>query len=118
MASATITQLRRGVVGPCVLALLSTGPRYGLQLGRELEAAGALLTSQGTLYPLLNRLSEAGLVVSRWELEEADRPRRYYSITDAGMQELEDFRRDWASFSGAVGALLVSSEPRTTEEDS
>jgi PadR family transcriptional regulator PadR len=106
MSGGTITQLRRGVVGPCILALLADGPRYGLQLGRELEAAGELLTSQGTLYPLLNRLSEARLVTSRWEVTEADRPRRYYEITEAGRRELAEFRRDWGAFAGSVSDLL------------
>jgi PadR family transcriptional regulator, regulatory protein PadR len=106
MADATVTQLRRGVLGPCVLALLSTGPRYGLQLARELEEAGELLTSQGTLYPLLNRLHDAALVTSRWEIGDTERPRRYYEITEAGRRELDEFRRDWTAFAGAVGDVL------------
>lgn len=111
MSGGTITQLRRGVVGPCILALLADGPRYGLQLGRELESAGELLTSQGTLYPLLNRLSEAQLVTSRWELAEAERPRRYYEITEAGRRELAEFRRDWSAFAGSVSDLLDRAGP-------
>lgn len=106
MSTGTVTELRRGVIGPCVLALLENGPRYGLQLGRELEAAGDLLTSQGTLYPLLNRLSGSGLVTSRWEVGGADRPRRYYELTDAGRRELDGFRHDWAAFSSAVTGVL------------
>ena len=112
MASGTITQLRRGVLGPCVLALLAAGPRYGLELARELEAAGALLTSQGTLYPLLGRLHDAGVVTSRWELGDTDRPRRYYEITDAGRRELAEFAREWAAFAGAVSAVVPAPEER------
>jgi PadR family transcriptional regulator PadR len=110
MANGTITQLRRGVLGPCVLALLADGPRYGLELARELESAGELLTSQGTLYPLLGRLHEARLVTSRWELGDTDRPRRYYEITEAGRRELADFAREWAAFAGAVGAVVPPPE--------
>ncbi|MGN6325736.1 PadR family transcriptional regulator [Pseudolysinimonas sp.] len=105
MANGTITQLRRGVLGPCVLALLARRPRYGLELARELEAAGELLTSQGTLYPLLGRLHDAGLVTSRWELGDTDRPRRYYEISAAGRRELAEFQREWAAFAGAVTAV-------------
>jgi len=113
MATGTITQLRRGVLGPCVLALLARGPRYGLELARELERAGELLTSQGTLYPLLGRLHDAELVTSRWEVGDTDRPRRYYEITEAGRRELAEFGREWAAFAGAVSAVV--SEPQEEE---
>lgn len=106
MDTTAAAQLRRGVVGPCILALLSDGPRYGLEIVRELDAAGQLLSSQGTLYPLLNRLFEAGLVDSHWEVSDAERRRRYYEITPAGAAELATFRDEWAQFSGAVDALL------------
>ena len=100
------TQLRRGVVGPCILALLADGPRYGLQIVRELDAAGQLLSSQGTLYPLLNRLYDAGLVSSYWEIADNERRRRYYEITEAGRGELAAFRAEWAQFTGAVHRLM------------
>ncbi|MBG6054586.1 PadR family transcriptional regulator PadR [Salinibacterium sp. CAN_S4] len=106
MDSTTSTQLRRGVIGPCILALLAIQPRYGLELVRELDAAGQLLSSQGTVYPLLNRLSEAGLVSSNWQLQDGERPRRYYEITTSGRAELEQFSEDWARFSTSVDDLL------------
>ena len=104
--SASTSQLRRGVVGPCILALLSSGPRYGLQLVAELNEVGELLTSQGTVYPLLNRLREGGLVTSYWETSEVDRPRRYYEITVAGLAELQAFEEEWAKFTSSVSVLL------------
>jgi len=104
----TSTQLRRGVVGPCILALLATGPRFGLQLVRELDEVGQLLSSQGTVYPLLNRLHDAGFVTSYWEVNDTDRPRRYYELTDAGRQELDSFQEDWEKFSGSVTSLLAT----------
>lgn len=105
------TQLRRGVIGPCILALLSRGPHYGLQLVKELDAAGQLLSSQGTVYPLLNRLHDTGLVSSYWEVGDNERPRRYYSITEAGRTELDRFRSDWGSFTVSVDALLSHIPP-------
>jgi PadR family transcriptional regulator PadR len=103
-----ITAVRRGVIGPCVLALLDDGPRYGLEIVRELDAAGQLMTSQGTVYPLLNRLRDAGLVSSRWEVAEGERPRRYYELTRAGRRELTEFRHEWEQFSRAVSAVMQS----------
>lgn len=101
-----LTELRRGVLGPCVLALLELRPRFGLELVRELSAADGLLTSDGTVYPLLNRLRDAGLVTSEWRDDEGERARRYYSITPAGLQTLAGFRSDWDHFSATVGGVL------------
>jgi len=101
-----LTELRRGVLGPCVLALLELRPRFGLELVRDLAAADGLLTSDGTVYPLLNRLRDAGLVTSEWQDTEGERARRYYSITEAGRQSLSEFRTDWAQFATTVGHVL------------
>ncbi|CAN5267514.1 PadR family transcriptional regulator [soil metagenome] len=110
------TQLRRGVIGPCILALLASGPRYGLQLVKELDAAGQLLSSQGTVYPLLNRLHDTGLVTSYWEVSDNERPRRYYRITHSGRIELRRFQNDWAQFSNSVDALLADVPQSGNEE--
>jgi PadR family transcriptional regulator len=101
-----LTELRKGVLGHCVLALLELRPRFGLELVRDLADAGGLLTSEGTVYPLLNRLRDAGLVSSQWRADEGERPRRYYSITEGGRQSLAAFRDDWARFSATVSAVL------------
>jgi PadR family transcriptional regulator PadR len=101
-----LTELRRGVLGPCVLALLELRPRFGLELVRDLAEADGLLTSDGTVYPLLNRLRDAGLVTSQWQDNEGERARRYYSITEAGRETLTAFRAEWAQFSATVGGVL------------
>jgi PadR family transcriptional regulator PadR len=101
-----MTELRRGVLGPCVLALLEVRPRFGLELVRDLAAADGLLTSDGTVYPLLNRLRDAGLVTSEWHDTEGERARRYYSITAAGRQSLANFRNGWAQFATTVAGVL------------
>jgi PadR family transcriptional regulator PadR len=101
-----LTELRRGVLGPCVLALLDERPRFGLELVRELAAAGGLLTSDGTVYPLLSRLRDAGLVTSEWHDPAGERARRYYFITDAGRGQLKSFRADWTDFAATVTKVL------------
>jgi len=101
-----LTELRRGVLGPCVLSLLELRPRFGLELVRDLAAADGILTSDGTVYPLLNRLRDAGLVTSEWQDNEGERARRYYSITESGRQSLEAFRADWAHFAATVSKVL------------
>ena len=101
-----LTELRRGVLGPCVLALLEERPRFGLELVRELGAAGGLLTSDGTVYPLLSRLRDAGLVTSEWHDPAGERARRYYFITDEGRAQLKAFQADWTDFAATVTAVL------------
>jgi len=107
-----MTELRRGVLGPCVLALLDERPRFGLELVRDLAAAGGLLTSDGTVYPLLNRLRDAGLVTSEWHDQAGERARRYYFITEAGREQLKSFRADWTDFAATVESVLF---PPSTE---
>ncbi len=107
-----LTELRRGVLGPCVLALLESRPHFGLELVRELADADGLLTSEGTVYPLLNRLRDAGLVTSEWEANEGERPRRYYEITPAGKEYLSSYRVSWEIFSHTVDGVLGSSVGR------
>jgi PadR family transcriptional regulator, regulatory protein PadR len=103
-----LTELRRGVLGPCVLALLEERTRFGLELVRDLASADSLLTSEGTVYPLLNRMRDAGLVTSELRDEARERPRRYYAITAAGRQHLAEFRAEWPRFSAAVSEVLGS----------
>src|SRR5664279_4511664 len=102
-----ITQLRRGVVEHCVLALMRDQPRYGFDLVRELSDVGGLLTSEGTIYPLLSRLRRDGLVTTTWQESDAGPPRRYYRLTPAGGRALAGFTDEWTRFRDAVDELLV-----------
>ena len=114
---AELRELRRGVLGPCVLALLESRPRFGLELVRDLAAADGLLTSDGTVYPLLNRLRDAGLVTSDWQAAEGQRPRRYYSITPDGRASLAAFRSGWARFSTTVTTVLGPASQQGQQPD-
>ncbi|NYI59894.1 PadR family transcriptional regulator [Cellulomonas soli] len=116
MDDSSTSQLRRGVIGPCILALLATGPRYGLQIVKELDQGGRLLTSQGTVYPLLTRLSEAGLIRTAWEEIESGRSRRYYEPTPAGLARLEEFIGEWSRFTSTVDALLTRAPDSAVHE--
>ena len=105
-----VTQLRRGTLEYCVLALLRDGRRYGFELVRTLSAADGLLVSEGTIYPLLSRLRRDQLVTTSWQESEAGPPRRYYQITAVGQRALADFKDAWARFRDAVDALLTRGE--------
>ena len=82
---------------PLVLAILAEGDSYGyaiLQRVRELSG-GALEWTDGMLYPVLHRLERAGLVQSRWEKADTGRRRKYYRVTERGLGQLADERRQW-----------------------
>lgn len=100
-----LTQLRRGVLEHCVLALLAEEERYGYDLVSELSEAG-LLASEGTIYPLLSRLRKDGAVRTSWQESPSGPPRRYYSLTDQGKDALADFTRSWADFKNSVDQIL------------
>jgi PadR family transcriptional regulator PadR len=111
-ASNVLTQLRRGTIEYCVLALLAGEPEYAFELVRRLAAVDGLVTSEGTIYPLLARLRRDGLVTTTWQESETGPPRKYYKLTAAGRRALDGFTDEWTRFRDAVDELLV---PATRE---
>ena len=101
-----VTQMRKGALEYCVLALLSGPPRYGLEIVRALGKVDGMLTTDGTMYPLLSRLRREGLVTTEWRESDSGPPRRYYGLTPEGRDALATFRRQWATFRDAVDVIL------------
>ena len=101
-----MAQLRRGTLEYCVLALLREEELYGFELIRRLELAEGLVTSEGTIYPLLGRLRRTGWVDTRWQESPAGPPRKYYTLTGAGREALRYFIAEWQNFSKAVNEIL------------
>lgn len=97
----------RGVLDLCVLAALADRERYGYELSQRLAAAGLGRIKGGTLYPLLARLEESGLVTARWQPGERGPGRKYYRLTAAGDDHLAAQADAWADLAGSVGALLA-----------
>jgi PadR family transcriptional regulator PadR len=104
--SKLLSQLRRGAIKYCVLALLRDGDMYGFELTRALADAGGLVTSEGTVYPLLTRLRGEGLVATTWQESVQGPPRRYYRLTDEGREALEGFRHEWHRFRDSIDTVL------------
>jgi PadR family transcriptional regulator, regulatory protein PadR len=100
-----MANLRRGTVEFCVLALVRRQPKYAAELGAELGELG-VLTSEGTLYPLLSRLRREKLVDTSWVESDAGPPRRYYQLTSRGRQTLAAFQEQWRTFTAGVNRLL------------
>jgi PadR family transcriptional regulator, regulatory protein PadR len=106
-ASKLMSQMRRGAIEYCVLALLRGREWYGFELAQALAEADGLVTSGGTIYPLLSRLRRDGLVNSAWRESSQGPPRRYYSLTSEGLAALGAFAEQWATFRDAVDRLLT-----------
>ncbi len=106
-----IAQLRRGVLEYCVLALLGEAELYGFDLVRRLSEVDGLVTSQGTLYPLLSRLRRDGWVTTTWADSDAGPPRRYYALTADGARALAGFTEEWERFCSSVDTLLAKGKP-------
>lgn len=100
------TQLRKGVIEYCVLAMLKDAPRYGGELIQLLQGKGQLLVSEGTIYPLLSRMRAEGLVETEWRDTPAGAPRRYYRLTKPGQKALGDFREEWMRFRDSVDDIF------------
>ncbi|MGO1508834.1 MAG: PadR family transcriptional regulator [Microbacterium sp.] len=98
-------QMRKGVVEYCVLGLLAREPMYGWQLAEALTSAG-LIASIGTLYPLLGRLRDNGLIAAFDKPSASGPVRKYYRLTGAGTAQLAQFRAQWSPFARVVTGLI------------
>lgn len=96
-------ELRRGIVVLAVLSQMDTA-RYGYSLIQQLAEQG-LEIEEGTLYPLLRRLEQQGLLVSEWETTEP-RPRKYYRISPLGREVLAALSAEWAATVTIMQAIL------------
>jgi PadR family transcriptional regulator, regulatory protein PadR len=105
-----LAQVRRGTIEYCVLALLRDEERYGFEIARTLSDADGLVTSEGTVYPLLARLRTAGLVDTTWRESNQGPPRRYYRLTSDGRAVLEGFYEQWKRFTSSVESVLEGSK--------
>ncbi|CAN5314858.1 PadR family transcriptional regulator [soil metagenome] len=101
-----LTQLRRGVLVFCVLAILRDEERYGFDLVRTLGEVDGLVTTEGTIYPLLSRLRRDGLVETVWRESAEGPPRRYYRLSAEGQRSLAGWLEDWARFRDGVDRLV------------
>ncbi|MET9887353.1 PadR family transcriptional regulator [Streptomyces sp. NPDC006430] len=102
------SQLRKGVLEYCVLALLRDGPRYGVEILSELAAVSVMTTSQGTIYPLLSRLRREQLVDTELRESATGPARRYYTLTASGRAALAEFSESWPYFRDGVDHFLAA----------
>jgi PadR family transcriptional regulator, regulatory protein PadR len=102
-------QLRRGALDLAILASVAPEPRYGLEIIRRLEDFTDLVVTEGTVYPILARLTHDGLLEARWTTGESSHPRKYYRLTAPGRRALDDMIGDWQVFTGKIDRLIDAS---------
>ncbi|MFY7778305.1 MAG: PadR family transcriptional regulator [Elstera sp.] len=104
MTDSIQVQLRKGALDLCVLAVLSRGESYGYEIASTLVAAVGM--GEGTIYPLMRRMQNDGLVATRIVESSNGPPRKYYGLTPQGRAVFDAHRRDWRAFATAVDKLL------------
>jgi PadR family transcriptional regulator PadR len=101
-------QIRKGAAELAVLATLDGGECYGVELLEQIHDAGGLELSEGSIYPLLNRLQKEGKIRGRWvEDPGATHPRKYYRLTSDGSKLLAEMTAEWRRFEAGMRTILA-----------
>ena len=103
----TQSQMRKGVLEYCILTLASSGEMYASDIIMHLKEA-KLIIVEGTLYPLLTRLKNAGLLSYAWKESDQGPPRKYYSLTEEGTKFNTQLADTWLELSNSVNQLTNS----------
>jgi len=109
IAENTQTQMRKGILEYCILSIISRGEIYASDITRELKKA-ELLVVEGTLYPLLTRLKNNGLLSYSWQESTSGPPRKYYQITSEGKDVLIKLDVTWKELLFAVQISIENRE--------
>jgi PadR family transcriptional regulator, regulatory protein PadR len=97
-------QMRKGILEYCILSVLSRNSCYASDIIKELKEAEVIVV-EGTLYPLLTRQKNAGLLSYRWEESQQGPPRKYYELTEEGKRYLADLDKSWQELVDSVNQI-------------
>jgi len=111
----TKVQMRKGVLEFCILSIIAKGEAYPSDIIEQLKDA-KLIIVEGTLYPLLTRLKNAGLLDYRWEESKSGPPRKYYKLTEIGEQFLKELGKTWQELANAVKLTTTTSRTINTDK--
>lgn len=110
------SQLLRGILEGCVLAIIARGETYGYEILAELERSGFDNLLEGTLYPVLTRLEKKELIVCRKAKSPFGPIRKYYSITESGQTYFEEFKNSYEKIQTAAAKILSRAEEEVENE--
>ncbi|MBX2906051.1 MAG: PadR family transcriptional regulator [Taibaiella sp.] len=105
----TQSQMRRGILEFCILSVIRRGEAYPSDIVEEMREA-KLQVLEGTLYPLLTRLKNAGLLTYRWVESSSGPPRKYFSLTESGIEFYRKLEGTWDELANAVNTLKDKQE--------
>jgi PadR family transcriptional regulator, regulatory protein PadR len=100
----TKAQMRKGILEYCILSVLSKNSCYASDIIKELKEAKVIVV-EGTLYPLLTRQKNGGLLSYRWEESQQGPPRKYYELTPEGKEYLADLDKSWNELVESVNLI-------------
>ncbi|MFT4970380.1 MAG: PadR family transcriptional regulator PadR [Chitinophagales bacterium] len=103
----TKTQMRKGILDYCILAILKDGEAYSTDVIAQLKEA-KMIVVEGTVYPLLTRLKNVGALQYKWEESTSGPPRKYYSLTKDGLGALNELSDTWNQLKNAVNTITKS----------
>ena len=98
------SQMRKGILEYCILEIIQSREVYATEILEELKNAN-LLVVEGTLYPLLTRMKNAGLLSYRWQESTSGPPRKYFCITEEGQALITELEKEWDSISTAINTI-------------
>lgn len=101
------SQLLKGILDGCVLAIIEEAPVYGYELSRKLHASGLDDISEGTIYPILLRLQKNGYIVGEMRPSDAGPDRKYYTLTKDGEAALARISDEWRQIAQPVNNILL-----------
>lgn len=108
------SQMRKGVLEFCVLLILKRGPAYASELIAALKEAH-LIVVEGTLYPMLMRMKNAGLLAYQWVESTSGPPRKYYCLTDTGVEAMQALRTVFSDIAYSVNILSDTNNNNNTQ---
>jgi PadR family transcriptional regulator PadR len=100
----TTAQMRKGILEYCILSILSRSSAYASDIIKELKESKVIVV-EGTLYPLLTRLKNGGLLSYRWEESVQGPPRKYYELTGTGKAYLIELDKSWDELVASVNLI-------------
>lgn len=100
----TQSQMRKGILEFCILSIIKRGEAYPSDIIEEMKSAEMHIL-EGTLYPLLTRLKNSGMLTYRWEESSSGPPRKYFSLTQQGKDFYKELQKTWNELSNAVNTL-------------
>ena len=111
MISNLKSQMRKGLLEYCILSIISRDEAYASDI-LDILKTSQLLVVEGTLYPLLTRMKNEGLLSYRWQESTGGPPRKYYTLTPDGQQLLQQLHKEWQTISTAI-SQITSNTPQS-----